>query len=888
MFFRTNGYVITVFVLLLCAGPAFGGSNSNATVSLDLIANGGAGNQIADGVTSGTVSGTGTTIAVEIFATGVTTPLAGLGVLFDFDPSVLKFDKAENSAFAFSIPDARGVTLAATTPVTLGASGFLVRAEFSTVVDVTNKEFRLGIGTVTLSESATSSDEITTTDVISFNTPSSSSPDFDGDETVGVPDFLLFVAQFGLSQGDAGYDARFDLDGNGAIGIPDFLIFVNNFGKEVPSSGGGGGGGGGSSSPDLIVESPSVSDSSLTAGQSFTLSATVRNQGTGASASTTLRYYRSSDATISTSDTAVGTDSVSGLSASGTSAESISLNAPSSAGTYYYGGCVESVSGESDTDNNCSDGVRAVVAGSSSSGDGNTRATAFLLALDSSLAGQDSLLSLAGRIETSGAVDYFKVEVSNPGLLLVYTTAPGRGRIYLKGTLEDSKGDSLVTQKSSGNFRIVHAVSAGTYYVKVEGHDDYYNTGSYTIHASLSSRVTAPLLALGDSLARKIETSGDVDYFKVEVSNPGLLLVYTTAPGRGRIYLKGTLEDSNGDSLATQKVSGNFRIVHAVSAGTYYVKVEGHGYYNTGSYTIHASLSSRATAPVLALDSSLAGQDSLLSLAGRIETSGDVDYFKVEVSNPGLLLVYTTAPGRGRIYLKGTLEDSKGDSLVTQKSSGNFRIVHAVSAGTYYVKVEGHGYYNTGSYTIHASVISDHSNTRATATPLPLGDSLAGQIEPAGDVDYFKVEVSNSGKLTVYTTGSSDTKGTLEDNTGTVLVTEDDGGFSDNFRIRHSVSPGTYYVKVEGGSSSGTGVYIIRASVNSNRGTCSAGLIVQPGGSCTWAGLTFSVSSTGRGSYGFSSAGTGITMRNTTINGVTLTFVASKNADNSWTIQELE
>ena len=52
--------------------------------------------------------------------------------------------------------------------------------------------------------------------------------------------------------------------------------------------------------PDLIVESPSVNDSTQTTGQSFTLGATVRNQGNASSASTTLRYYRSSDATIST------------------------------------------------------------------------------------------------------------------------------------------------------------------------------------------------------------------------------------------------------------------------------------------------------------------------------------------------------------------------------------------------------------------------------------------------------------------------------------------------------------------------------------------------------------------------------------------------------------
>ena len=118
-------------------------------------------------------------------------------------------------------------------------------------------------------------------------------------------------------------------------------------------------------SPDLIVASASVSESSPTPGQSFTLRATVRNQGTGQSAATTLRYYRSTNATISTQDTQVGTDPVGALAASRTSAESIPLTAPSSEGTYYYGACVAGVSGESNTRNNCSRGVRVTVTPSS-------------------------------------------------------------------------------------------------------------------------------------------------------------------------------------------------------------------------------------------------------------------------------------------------------------------------------------------------------------------------------------------------------------------------------------------------------------------------------------------------------------------------------------------
>ena len=59
------------------------------------------------------------------------------------------------------------------------------------------------------------------------------SPDFDGNGTVDIIDFLLFVEVFGLKVGQERYEKKYDLDGNDAIGIPDFLLFVENFGKEV-------------------------------------------------------------------------------------------------------------------------------------------------------------------------------------------------------------------------------------------------------------------------------------------------------------------------------------------------------------------------------------------------------------------------------------------------------------------------------------------------------------------------------------------------------------------------------------------------------------------------------------------------------------------------------
>ena len=112
---------------------------------------------------------------------------------------------------------------------------------------------------------------------------------------------------------------------------------------------------------DLMVTAPSVSDNEPAAGATFTLSVTVRNDGEGDSEATTLRFYRSADATITTSDTEVGTDSVTGLGAAGSSSQSVDLTAPSNPGAYYYGACVDTVTNESDTTNNCSAAVQVTV-----------------------------------------------------------------------------------------------------------------------------------------------------------------------------------------------------------------------------------------------------------------------------------------------------------------------------------------------------------------------------------------------------------------------------------------------------------------------------------------------------------------------------------------------
>ena len=240
MFLRKGLLFFALFGLLICTGETTAGPNANAVLSLDLIADGGVGNERDDGVTSGTVSGQGTKIAVEVFAKGITTSLQGMIIEFDFDASVLTYVGARNSAFFIIAKTTTGTILgipASSPPVTLSESGFLARAEFTTTVDVTGREFSIGIKRVVLAGDTNArpvEDEITTTEVIRFNT--APSPDFNNDGIVDLADYGLFRNQWNTRAGGPNWDAKFDLNGDGVINLGDYEIFRDNWNKTFPVS----------------------------------------------------------------------------------------------------------------------------------------------------------------------------------------------------------------------------------------------------------------------------------------------------------------------------------------------------------------------------------------------------------------------------------------------------------------------------------------------------------------------------------------------------------------------------------------------------------------------------------------------------------------------------
>ncbi len=470
--------------------------------------------------------------------------------------------------------------------------------------------------------------------------------------------------------------------------------------------------------PDLVVEPPSVSKSTLSPGESFRLSVTVANRGTAESGSTTLRYYRSSDPKISTSDTQVDTDTVNGLGlptgGRSTSDESVTLTAPTTPGIYYYGACVDRVGNEGTTNNNCSTAVKITVEPPADD-HGDTLADATLISVGIVRPGVvDRSRLVQGVIGTPNDIDYFRVEVTGAGKLTVYTT----GSLDTVGKLQNRAGNRVANDDNAGtgrNFRIQRVVNSNTYYVKVQGRGG--NTGSYTLHVEIAlddPNSTADLIAQGTWVSNKTLAPGASFKLGVAVMNVGDAL----SPATTLKYYR-----SSNDKISTSDVEVGTDAVKRISAD------------------------------------------------GKSEEQ-----------------ITLTAPDTLGTYFYGACVES-----VKNEGTTNNNCSPAVK-----VTVEPP---------------DDYGDTRAEATRLPLNSSLNGVIETGADIDYFRVEVSEPGNLAVWTTGSLNTIGRLQENSGTVLASDDDSGSGKNFsmELANPVTAGTYYIKVESYLSN-TGDYTIHAS----------------------------------------------------------------------------
>ena len=203
------------------------------------------------------------------------------------------------------------------------------------------------------------------------------------------------------------------------------------------------------------------------------------------------------------------------------------------------------------------------------------------------------------------------------------------------------------------------------------------------------------------------------------------------------------------------------------------------------------------------------------SLEGRIDPGDDRDVFKIDLSDASGetdLWVYTHNPEQDVPFdTFGGLYDSAG-SLIEVNDDGflrdslrSFGIRSVVPPGVYYVILVGFTG-DPGDYTFYAQAVENPGSTIETAKPLVLGSRDGGRIDTIDDVDYFKLDFTESKHVIIDARSADvspmdavllDTDGEEISSNFALLRLRGAGSFFPlGFDFEEDFEPGTYYLKV--------------------------------------------------------------------------------------------
>ena len=248
-----------------------------------------------------------------------------------------------------------------------------------------------------------------------------------------------------------------------------------------------------------------------------------------------------------------------------------------------------------------------------------------------------------------------------------------------------------------------------------------------------------------------------------------------------------------------------------------------------GPYTLHVGVLAETTgltdATPIEVGEVARGVFSLGSPRG---VRGDVDLFQLVLSQATDVAVRAG----GLVYdIEGAILNSSGIEIATNDDSYllpanlQFAMRTRLAAGTYYIRVEpfrnlGPGA-KTGFYNLYVDAAPEPGGTRAAAGLLGLGDTGGGSIDPAGDIDWLRIDISSPTRVWIAVASHDrhfDFDFEVTDQNGSALanhIYEATRQFGRMGPVLHyhvlvgTLAAGTYYVRVSAEQPTATGAYLV-------------------------------------------------------------------------------
>ena len=470
-----------------------------------------------------------------------------------------------------------------------------------------------------------------------------------------------------------------------------------------------------------------------------------------------------------------------------------------------------------------------------------------------------------GTVETAGDADWFAVNVDQGTQYQIDLEGQPTGQGSLQDPLVElfgPDGGEIARDDDGGsglNSRLrFTADQSGLVYIAASAYGG--NTGTYTV--TVQEYVPPPddyadnpdtdgAIGVGETAAGDIGHEDDSDWFAIELAAAQSYVIDLegAATGGGALsdpYLE--LFDSDGNVVDFNDDGGeglNSRlIVTPDRSGRYFIGAAAFG-GATGSYTL--SVAEYVAPPDdYGADSGTAGSAVVGgSTGGDIEIADDTDWFALDLAAGDRIMIDLEGSPTGAGTLSDpylTVYDAGGAAILSDDDGGtdfNSRLLfEPPAAGRYDLEAAAFGS-ATGTYTLTVSDAShirdDYAGNSSTTGRLPVGGHVVGELELAGDVDWFAIRLEADVPYVFFLEGMPSDMGTLRDpylslydDVGQVLAWNDDDGSGLNSLIEFTPDrSGTFYLEA-GGYADATGSYTLTAEAADDTGDVRLGE-VEPG-----------------------------------------------------------
>ncbi len=336
---------------------------------------------------------------------------------------------------------------------------------------------------------------------------------------------------------------------------------------------------------------------------------------------------------------------------------------------------------------------------------------------------------------------------------------------------------------------------------------------------------TRARVAPGRAVTGNIEYEGDVDWYRMSVRT-GQRYHVTLVGGEGRLtdpFLR--VLDAEGNELAinddAEDLNSALDFVPRAN-GDVFIEARAFSDAYSGGYTLNVT-TERLPRDSVSGDRNTRGRIALGgTVNGSLDFPTDTDWYRIRLGANESVRISLNSAGDTPLsdpYLH--VYDASGTEVASDDDSGgnlnSYLEFTPTSAGTYFISAEPYGGESTGGYALSVRGGDIPADSSTDMSLSAAGDYREGVLAPAGDRDWYKLDLEAGQELRIMVNSAEGNGDPLGDPYVVVygpdsaeLARDDDGGDGLNSLLEfQAATAGTYFVEVRGFSEDAAGRYAV-------------------------------------------------------------------------------